>query len=85
MRRYGTASAAAAKPAVKVKAHTPSAEEAEKAALLADKALGDKLDSECVRRPALCRLLPARCARALLLPACRMRVTAVMLLSFVSW
>ncbi|KAI7840628.1 hypothetical protein COHA_005650 [Chlorella ohadii] len=42
---YGTASAKAAKPAIKVKAHTPSAEEAEKQSLLAQAALGDKLDS----------------------------------------
>lgn len=74
-RRYGTASTAAAKPAVKVKAHTPSAEEAEKAALLAAAALGDKLDSECVgcaaKPPAM--LIEATCCW----PAhCRMRAGA---------
>ena len=68
-RRYGTASAKAAKPAIKVKAHTPSAEEAEKQSLLAQAALGDKLDSECVGCPAS---LPAASAAA----PCRMRAVA---------
>ncbi len=82
-RRYGTASAKAAKPAIKVKAHTPSAEEAEKQSLLAQAALGDKLDSECVGCPASLRAAAAAPCRmravaaTCLLPIeCRMRAVA---------
>ena len=51
--RYGTASAAAAKPAMKVKTSMPSDEEAEKEELIAALPPGSKLYSECAARAAV--------------------------------